>query len=77
MHAHPNGQLHCRWITSLIIVPQKTKSMDLCLWWLCCQESQQHFRYYWDKGSHNGQTTTPSITHQSTMKPTDPSMLMQ
>jgi hypothetical protein len=40
-------------ITNLTIVPQKTKSMDLCLWWLCCLESQQQFCYYWDKGSHN------------------------
>jgi hypothetical protein len=40
-------------ITNLTIVPQKTKSMDLRLWWLRCQESQQQFRYYWDKGSHN------------------------
>jgi hypothetical protein len=24
-------------ITNLTIVPQKTKSMDLCLWWLCCR----------------------------------------
>jgi hypothetical protein len=23
-------------ITNLTIVPQKTKSMDLCLWWLHC-----------------------------------------
>jgi hypothetical protein len=40
-------------ITNLTIAPQKTKSMDLRLWWLRCQESQQQFRYYWDKGSHN------------------------
>jgi hypothetical protein len=40
-------------VTNLIIVPQKTKSMDLRIWWLCCQESQQQFRYYRDKGSHN------------------------
>jgi hypothetical protein len=23
-------------VTNLTIVPQKTKSMDLCLWWLRC-----------------------------------------
>jgi hypothetical protein len=40
-------------VTNLTIVPQKTKSMDLRLWWLHCRESQQQFRYYWDKGSHN------------------------
>jgi hypothetical protein len=40
-------------ITNLTIVLQKTKSMDLRLWWLHCRESQQQFRYYWDKGSHN------------------------
>jgi hypothetical protein len=28
-------------ITNLTIVLHKTKSMDLRLWWLCCQESQQ------------------------------------
>jgi hypothetical protein len=39
-------------VTNLTIVPQKTKSMDLRLWWLHCQESQQQFCYYWDKGSH-------------------------
>ncbi len=27
--------------------------MELCLWWLQCQECQHQFRYYWDKGSHN------------------------
>jgi hypothetical protein len=40
-------------ITNLTIVPQKTKSMDLRLWWLRFKESQQQFCYYWDKGSHN------------------------
>jgi hypothetical protein len=39
-------------IINLTIVPQKTKSMDLRLWWLCFRESQQRFRCYWDKGSH-------------------------
>jgi hypothetical protein len=40
-------------VTNHTIILQKTKSMDFRLWWLCCQESQQQFRYYWDKGSHN------------------------
>jgi hypothetical protein len=41
-------------VTNLTIILQMTKSMDLCLWWLHCRESQQQFRYYcWDKGSHN------------------------
>jgi hypothetical protein len=40
-------------VTNLTIVPQKTKSMDLCLWWLRCRESQQQFCYYWNKDSHN------------------------
>jgi hypothetical protein len=40
-------------ITNLTIVLQKIKSMDLHLWWLRCQESQQQLRYYWDKGIHN------------------------
>jgi hypothetical protein len=39
-------------VTNLTIIPQKNKSMDLLLWWLCYQESQQQFHYYWDKGSH-------------------------
>jgi hypothetical protein len=39
-------------VTNLTIVPQKTKSMDLRLWWLRCREFQQQFCYYWDKGSH-------------------------
>ncbi len=33
-------------VTNLIIVPQKSKSMDQC------QESQQQFCYYCVKGSH-------------------------
>jgi hypothetical protein len=40
-------------VTNLTNVLKKTKSMDLRLWWLRYQESQQQFRYYWDKGSHN------------------------
>jgi hypothetical protein len=40
-------------VTILTVVLQKTKSMDVRLWWLCCQESQQQVHYYWDKGSHN------------------------
>jgi hypothetical protein len=40
-------------VTNLTIVPQKNKSMNPCLWWLCCQESQQQFHYNWDKSSHN------------------------
>jgi hypothetical protein len=40
-------------VTNLTIILQKTKLIDLHLWWLQCQESQQHFLYYWDKGSHN------------------------
>ena len=40
-------------VTNQTIVPGKTKSMDLRLWWLRCRESQEQFHYYWDKGSHN------------------------
>jgi hypothetical protein len=62
-------------ITNLTIIPQKTKSMDLHLWWLRCQESQQLFRYYWDKGSHNWADYHtkhhPPIYHEA------PSMLVQ
>jgi hypothetical protein len=31
-------------VTNLTNILQKTKSMDLRLWWLCCRESQQQFR---------------------------------
>jgi hypothetical protein len=40
-------------VTNLTIITRKTKSIDLCLWWLRCRVSQQQFNYYWDKGSHN------------------------
>jgi hypothetical protein len=40
-------------VTNLTMVPQKTKSMDLRLWWLRCHEAQEQFRFYWDKGSCN------------------------
>ncbi len=40
-------------VTNLTIVLRKTKSIDLRSWWLHYRESQQQFRYYWDKGSHN------------------------
>lgn len=39
--------------TNLTIVPRKTKSMDLRLWWLRCHEAQEQFCFYWDKGSCN------------------------
>jgi hypothetical protein len=40
-------------VTNHTIVPRKTKSMDLRLWWLRCCESQENFCFYWDKGSRN------------------------
>jgi hypothetical protein len=40
-------------ITNHTIIPRKTKSMDLRLWWLQCHEAQEQFRFYWDKGSRN------------------------
>jgi hypothetical protein len=52
MHIHMDNSTAVG-ITNLTIVLRKTKSMDLLLWWLRCRESQQQFRYYWDKGSHN------------------------
>jgi hypothetical protein len=56
-------------VTNLTIIPQKTKSIDLRLWWLCCRESQQQFRYYWDKGSHdwadNHTKHHPPIYHEA------------
>ncbi len=35
------------------IVPHRSKMMDMHLWWLRCQASQDQFRYYWDAGSKN------------------------
>jgi hypothetical protein len=40
-------------VTNLTIVPWKTKSMDLRLWWLRCRKAQEQFRFYGDKGSCN------------------------
>jgi hypothetical protein len=43
--------------------------MDLHLWWLRCRESQQQFRYYLDKGSHdwadNDTKRQPPIYHKA------------
>ncbi len=64
-------------ITNLIIVPRKTKSMDLRLWWLCCRILNNNSATNGIKAVTTGQTTTPSTTHQSTTKPTDPSMPVQ
>jgi hypothetical protein len=38
-------------VTNHTIVPRKTKSMNLRLWWLQCHEAQEQFCFYWDKGS--------------------------
>jgi hypothetical protein len=40
-------------VTNKTIVPQRSKMMDMRIWWLRCRESQDQFRYYWDKGTNN------------------------
>jgi hypothetical protein len=35
------------------IVPRRAKMIDMRLWWLRCQGSQEQFCYYWDAGSQN------------------------
>ena len=35
------------------IIAKRIKMMDMRLNWLRCRESQDQFRYYWDKGSNN------------------------
>ena len=32
------------------MVNKMLKSMDMCLWWIRCRYSQEHFRYYWAPG---------------------------
>jgi hypothetical protein len=64
-------------VTKLTIVSQKTKSMDLRLWWLRCQYLNNSSATTGIRAVTIGQTTTPSTTHQSTTKPTDPPMPVQ
>jgi hypothetical protein len=40
-------------VTNKTIVPRRSKMMDMRIWCLRCRESQDQFRYYWDKGSNN------------------------
>ncbi len=40
-------------VTNKTIVPKRSKMMDMRLWWLRCQGSQNQFRYYWNAGSKN------------------------
>jgi hypothetical protein len=40
-------------VTNNTIVPHQSNMMDMGFWWLCCQESQDQFCYYWDAGSKN------------------------
>jgi hypothetical protein len=63
-------------VTNLTIVPQKTKSMDLRLWWFA-DKNLNNSSATEIRAVTTGQTTTPSTTHQSTTKPTDPSMPVQ
>ncbi len=35
------------------IIAQRIKSLEMRLNWLKCRESQDQFRIFWDKGSHN------------------------
>ena len=39
--------------TNDTIVGRRVKMMDMRINWLRCRESQDQFRYYWDKGSNN------------------------
>ncbi len=64
-------------VTNLTIVPWKTKSMDLCIWWLRCWESQHQFVTTGTKAATIGQTTTPNTTCPSTTSLTDPHMQVQ
>ena len=51
------------------LVPRKSKYWYLRLNWLQCIESQNQFRYYWDKGSNNwddySKTHHPTIYHET------------
>jgi hypothetical protein len=40
-------------VTNKIIIPQRSKMMDMQFWWLRCCASQDQFHYYWDAGSKN------------------------
>jgi hypothetical protein len=40
-------------VTKKIIVPHRSKMMDMQFWWLRCRASQDQFRYYWDAGAKN------------------------
>jgi hypothetical protein len=52
-------------VTNLTFVLKKNKSMDLRSWWLHCRESQQQFRYYWDKGSDYHTKHHPPIYYKA------------
>eukprot|EP00804_Cyclotella_cryptica_P010859 CCRYP_008769-RA/>CCRYP_008769-RA protein AED:0.55 eAED:0.55 QI:0/-1/0/1/-1/0/1/0/53 len=45
------------------------KSMDMCLWWLRCSESQGQFCYYWGPSPFNlaiySTKAHPDIYHES------------
>ena len=49
-------------MTNCTLIPRKSKSWDLRLDWLRCRESQQQFRYFWEKGSAN-EADYPSKHH--------------
>jgi hypothetical protein len=40
-------------VANKTIIAKKMKSMDMCLWWLRCHESQGQFRYFWGPGPSN------------------------
>ena len=35
------------------ITPRRLRSLEMRINWLKCRESQEQFRIFWDKGSHN------------------------
>ena len=40
-------------VANKMIIAKKMKCMDMCLWWLCCHESQGQFHFYWGPGNTN------------------------
>ncbi len=50
-------------VTNKTIVPKQSKMMDMRLWWLQCQGSQNQFSYYWDAGMAMYQLTTIQRIH--------------
>ena len=74
---HPKSLIKCDNSTAVgvanqTIIPQKNNSMGMQFRWLCCRDSHDQFRYFWDPGSLNlGDYRTknhPPIYHLSQKK---------